>query len=100
MCSSGESVRVNICGDEYSIKTDIDKETTIEVAEFVNQKMMELKKISSVRDNSKIAVLSALNIAGELFEYKIKCEKSQKELTDIHRKTENICYKIQNSFKK
>jgi cell division protein ZapA len=95
MSSSGESVRVNICGDEYSIKTDIDKETTKEIAEFVNQKMMEVKKGSSIRESSKIAVLSALNIAGELFEYRIKSEKTQQEFSDLQEKAGTLCKKIE-----
>ncbi len=98
MSSSGESVRVNICGDEYSIKTDIDKETTKEIAEFVNLKMMEVKNSSSIRENSKIAVLSALNIAGELFEYRINNNKTQKEFSDIQEKAETLCKKIENSL--
>jgi cell division protein ZapA len=96
MSSSGESVRVNICGDEYSIKTDIDKETTKAIAEFVNQKMMEVKNSSSIRESSKVAVLSALNIAGELFEYRITNEKTQKEFHDIQEKAGTLCRKIDN----
>lgn len=98
MSSSSESVRVNICGNEYSIKADVDIETTKNIAEFVNQKMMELKKYSSIRDDLKIAVLSALNIAGELHEYKEKFGEAQKELCNIQNKAVNIGQKIKNSI--
>ena len=96
MSSSGESVRVNICGDEFSIKTDIDQETTKAIAEYVNQRMMEVKNSSSIRENSKIAVLSALNIAGELFEYRITNDKTQKEFNEIQDKAGALCRKIDN----
>ncbi len=98
MGSADESVRVNICGEEYSIKTDVDVETTKQIAEFVNQKMMELKRNSSIRDNLKVAVLSALNIAGELYEYKEKCEDAENKLSNIQNKATNLSHKIESSI--
>ena len=98
MGSTNESVRVNICGDEYSIKTDIDIETTKKIAEYVNQKMMELKRNSPIRDNLKIAVLSALNIAGELHEYRERCEKAQKKLSDFEHKATTLLQKIESGI--
>jgi len=95
MGSTNESVRVNICGDEYSIKTDTDIKTTKKIAEFVNEKMMELKRNSPIRDSLKIAVLSALNIAGELHEYREKCEEAQKKLSDLQYKATNLNQKIE-----
>lgn len=95
MGSTNESVRVNICGDEYSIKTDIDIKTTKKIAEFVNEKMMELKRNSPIRDSLKIAVLSALNIAGELHEYREKCEEAQKKLSDLQHKATDLNQKIE-----
>lgn len=100
MGSTGESVRVNICGDEYSIKADVDIETTKNIAEFVNQRMMELKKNSAIRDNLKIAVLSALNIAGELYEYKEKCEEALMKLNTIQNKAAKLSHKIEESVTK
>ncbi len=98
MGSSGESVRVNICGEEYSISGDVDIETTKRIADFVNQRMMELKKTSPIRDNLKVAVLSALNIAGELHEYKEKCEEAQRRLSDLEHKASNLTQKIESCF--
>lgn len=95
MGSTGESVHVNICGNEYSIKADVDIETTKRIADFVNQKMMDLKKNISIRDDAKIAVLSALNIAGELEEYKEKCMEAQKQLSDLQEKISGLDQKIE-----
>jgi cell division protein ZapA len=100
MGSTGESVCVNICGDEYSIKTDVDIEMTKKIAKFVNQKMVELKKNSVIRDNLKLAVLSALNIAGELYEYKEKCKEAQKKLCDIQNKVNHLSHKIGKNINK
>ena len=95
MGSTGDSVRVNICGNEYSIQADVDIETTKRIADFVNQKMMDLKKNSPIRDDAKIAVLSALNIAGELEEYKEKFREAQKQLSDLQEKVSGIDQKIE-----
>jgi len=79
MSSSMESVRVVIFGTEYSIKGDVDVETTRQVARYVNSKMAEIHENSASRDNVKIAVLSALNIAGELFDLRDKLEQGAKK---------------------
>ncbi|MGD9200506.1 MAG: cell division protein ZapA [Chitinispirillia bacterium] len=90
MNSSSESVVINIGGIEYSIKTDIDIELTLKIAEYVDQKVMEMKNNNSIRDDIKIAVLTALNIAGELFEYKSKWEQVQKKLDRIQNKISSL----------
>jgi cell division protein ZapA len=95
MGSAGESVVVNICGEEYSIKSDVDTATAKKIADYVNQKMMELKRNSPIRDNLKIAVLSALNIAGELHEYKQKCEDALKKLATIETRASDLSKKIE-----
>ena len=64
MSPSSDSVRVTIHGDEYLIKGDVDIETTRQVAQYVNSKMEEIQTGVASRDKVKIAVLSAMNIAG------------------------------------
>ena len=60
MGSSGESVRVTIYGDEYSIKSDADVATTKKIAEYVNLKIGEVQSHIASRDRIKVAVLSAM----------------------------------------
>ncbi len=85
MCA--EKVHINIYGTEYSINSDVDRETTRDIAEYVNKKMVEFEKSCSLNDKLKVAVLSALNIAGELYEYRNRCEKAEKELDELKNKT-------------
>jgi len=92
---SSESVRVVIFGTEYSIKGDADAETTRQVAEYVNSKIAEVHKMTASRDNIKIAVLSALNIAGELFETKAKYEEELKKLQQYQDKIKSLNSKIE-----
>jgi cell division protein ZapA len=90
MGSSMESVRVVIFGSEYSIKADVDVETTRKVARYVNSKMAEIHENTASRDNVKIAVLSALNIAGELFELKDNVENDTRRISEIRDRVASI----------
>jgi cell division protein ZapA len=94
MGSSSESVRVVIFGAEYSIKGDVDSEMTRQVARYVNSKMAEVHESTASRDNIKIAVLSALNIAGELFDLKAKQEQGAQSIAEITDRLETICRRI------
>ncbi|MBN1308571.1 MAG: cell division protein ZapA, partial [Chitinispirillaceae bacterium] len=77
-----------------SIKSDVDTATTKEIARYVNSKMTDLHQRSSSRDHMKIAVLSALNIAGELFEFKEKCNQQSQTIRDLHERIETLTQKI------
>jgi cell division protein ZapA len=94
MGSSTESVRVIIYGEEYSIKGDADIETTKQVAEYVNSKMEEVQHSIASRDKVKIAVLSALNIAGELMGIKRKYEHYLNTCEALREKAAAISKKI------
>jgi cell division protein ZapA len=90
MDSSGESMRVTIYGDEYSIKGDADSETTKKIADYVNLKIGEVQSRVASRDKVKVAVLSAMNIAAELMCYKEKCEKYLNKCEELQKKAEAI----------
>ncbi len=94
MSSSMESVRVVIFGSEYSIKGDVDVETTRQIARYVNSKMTEIHENSASRDNVKIAVLSALNIAGELFELKEKQGNGVQQISELGERVATLKKKI------
>ena len=95
MGSSNESVRVVIFGVEYAIKGDVDAETTKQIAQYVNSKMAEIHNTTASRDHIKIAVLSALNIAGELFELKAKYEEDARDLRKLHDQLTSLNHKIE-----
>lgn len=94
MDGSSQSVRLSIFGDEYSVKSDVRAETTKMVAEFVDRKMIEMKQSSQMQDKLRVAVLTAMNIAGELFEYKSKNEKNEAALKKCEALLETLTKKI------
>jgi cell division protein ZapA (FtsZ GTPase activity inhibitor) len=99
MSTTMESVRVVIFGSEYSIKGDVDVETTRQIARYVNSKMVEIHENTASRDNVKIAVLSSLNIAGELFELKGKKENGTQEISMLENRIASINQKIDAALK-
>ena len=94
MSPSSDSVRVQIYGEEYSIKGDVDVEMTRKVAEYLNLKMDQIQAGVPSKERMKIAVLSAMTIAGELFESKSQCEEYQKKLADVQQKLCDLNKKI------
>lgn len=65
--SESPVVRVQIFGAEYQIASHTDAEHTREVARYIDRKMREVANSFSLRSVSKIAVLTAVNLADELF---------------------------------
>jgi cell division protein ZapA len=61
------SVKVEINGSEYRIRGDADPEYIQEIAHYVDSKMREVTSETDLGSSLKVAILAALNIAGELF---------------------------------
>lgn len=81
-----KSITVQIGGLEYSLKTDENPEEVTKVIRFVDEKIRNLTENTSVTSQTKIAVLTALNIASELFlikqEYREVLEKLEQYEAD------------------
>ena len=65
---------IEIFGQRLGVRTDGDVERLERVARFVDERMREVADRSSSVDTVKIAVLTALNIADELY-----CERESKQ---------------------
>jgi cell division protein ZapA len=70
-----ESVQVKIFGTEYTLKSDTDIEYVKKVAEVVDERMRKLSETSTIKTPSKLAVLTALNIADELYQFRLRYKK-------------------------
>jgi len=73
MDESKNGVTVGIYGSEYTIKGKESPEYIKEIAGYVNGKMEDMSKKSTLVSPLKIAILSAVNITDEY--YKLKTEK-------------------------
>jgi len=61
------SVTVQIAGNRYTLKTDEDDRWVKSLAAFVDSKMRDAQKHTRTVDTQSVAVLTALQIAEELF---------------------------------
>ncbi len=59
-------VKVQIFGQTYSIRGELDEEYVQELAAYVDEKMRTLAEATATVDTQKAAVLAALAIADEL----------------------------------
>ena len=70
MSEQSKNITVNIYGQDYLLKTSADEKYINKIAEFVRLKMKEIEDtgLDANSQQLKIAVLSAMNIADELFQ--------------------------------
>ncbi len=73
--NNARSSEIEIFGAVYRVKGDDDEEYMQELAAIVDRKMQEIAGQVSTVDTAKIAVLTALNLADELFQ----CRKGQEK---------------------
>ena len=72
MSDHGVVVPVEISGQRYPIRTELDPAYVVRLAAYVNEKMRVASESSPSGDSVRLAVITALNIADELF----RCRES------------------------
>ena len=77
--------KVIIFNQEYKIKSAATEDYIQEIANIVNNKMIEVEKSGLANENQqlRIAILAAMNIADEF----LQADESKKVLDKIHAKT-------------
>ncbi len=78
---------VQIFGQEYKIRGFEDKSYVQRVAGYVDERMRELSKASSSLSQERLAVLTALNIADELFQ---ESKRSSETLLSVERRADAL----------
>lgn len=73
---------VTIFGKEYTLKGGADAEYVQEIAAFVDERMNEVARNSTVASTARVAILAAVNIADELFREQQKRIQSVATLED------------------
>jgi cell division protein ZapA len=63
-------VKVIIFGQTYTIDGDAPREYILHLAEYLNDKMDEVRKNSSITNPIQVAILAALNVTDEYFQLK------------------------------
>lgn len=90
-------ITVNILGSEYTIKGAGKPEYIISLANYLNNKMLEIQEALGLKDEKKIAILAAINITDELFELRKKISEDmvpKEQLQTIRNKVEGMITSI------
>jgi cell division protein ZapA len=77
-----QTVKVSIFGEEYSIRGYADPEYILRVADLVDKRMREVALKSKNRSPGKVAVLAALNLAGELVDAQTGTKSNLNQVED------------------
>ncbi len=64
--------QVEIFGQTYSVRAAAEAEYMQELAAFVDRKMREVAQEAATVDVTKIAILAALNIADDFYQFRIR----------------------------
>ena len=67
MTDPGRVVPVEIHGQRYPIRSALDQDYVVRLASYVDEKMRAAAESTPTGDSLRLAVLTALNIADELF---------------------------------
>lgn len=71
--------KVSVCGENFQIRSDVPAHVIEKIAGYVDYKIKEVSSHSAYNgDKLRLCVLAAMNIAGELFEFKDKLEEQEK----------------------
>jgi cell division protein ZapA len=88
---------VEIFGQRLGLRADGDEARIQEIARFVDNRMREVADRSSSVDTVKIAVLTALNIADELFQERETDQDSRQKR--LEKQAERLVTKIEEALK-
>jgi len=75
-------VIVNIYGDDYPITGITDPGHISKIADYVDAQMKDIAENSRVKSKDKVAILTAMSIASELYEKKEILDQSDKVADD------------------
>ncbi|MEW6731542.1 MAG: cell division protein ZapA [Acidobacteriota bacterium] len=80
--TSAQTVEVKIYNQTYNIRGDGNSEYIVQLAEYVDRRMKEVSAGTLTADSLRVAILTALNIADELYKMRRKLEQLDIALTE------------------
>ena len=86
-----ENVTITILGKEYSIKSDVEKESLDKIASHLNKKVGEIMKTAKTVTAHNVLILAAMNIADEYFREK---DLNQELISYVENKSEQLLHHI------
>ena len=90
----GNVVPISIQGHQYPIRTSLEPEYVMRLAAFVDEKMRAASDSTPSGDSLRLAVLTALNIADELFRCRDATELRNGELAERTEELERLLDRV------
>lgn len=88
------SIKIEICGVEYSLKSDENPQHVEMIAKHVEDRIEKLSGTTQVTSQTKIAVLTALNITADLFVLKKNFQEVCKKLAAYEERSKELCENV------
>jgi len=76
------SVTVQVAGQRYTLKTDDDDRLVKSLASYVDGKFRDIQKATRNQDTQAVAILTALQVAEELFQTRSESADLKKRIAD------------------
>ena len=86
-----QPVKVRILDREYLVSSDEDQEQVQKIADYVDEKLKEVKENTEGLSEKKTAILAALNIANEYFQL---LKEQDDLLARLRQRTELLIHNI------
>lgn len=95
MNDARSSVTVRIAGEEHTIRSNAPPEYTIRCAEFVGERIEEIRTRSGMLETHRSAILAALSLADELFQAR---EDARGRSADLAGKLDGLSARIHDAL--
>jgi cell division protein ZapA len=80
--NGARTVRVEIYGQAYSIRTEGQSDHILALADMVDRRMKEIARATLTVDSLKVAILAALHIAEELHQTRRRLDDVDRDLAE------------------
>ncbi len=81
-----DAIRVEIYDQSYLMRGKLDPEYIRHLAQFVDAKMRSIAARSQSVDSLRVAVLAALNIADECYQWRARCQAAAEEVAQMEQR--------------
>lgn len=85
-------VTVRIGGEDHTIRTNVEPEYTRKCAEWVDDRINEIRKQLGLIESHKAAILAALSITDEMFQARAQADERQQSTA---RRAESLVMKLE-----
>ena len=94
MPDEGRVVPVEIAGQRYPIRSSLDPEYVARLATYVDEKMRAAADTSPSGDSMRLAIITALNVADELFRCRDASRARNGELAERTQELERLLDRV------